>query len=67
VEVIREIGNGKKAVISRNLEDVALRNTDDIRLRNGDVIRVPSARGRFATRQVVEVLNQVFNVSVAQR
>lgn len=66
VEVIREVGNGRKAVLARNLEDVALRNSHDIRLRNGDVVRVPSARGRFMTRQIVEVLNQALNVNVAR-
>ncbi len=66
VEVIREVGNGRKASLAFNLQDVALKNTKDIRLRNGDVVRVPSARGRFATRQVVEVLNRVFNVNVVQ-
>ena len=66
VEVIRDVGNGKKASLAFNLQDVALKNRKDIRLRNGDVVRVPSARGRFATRQVVEVLNRVFNVNVVQ-
>ncbi len=66
VEVIREVGSGRKAVLACNLQDVALKNTHDIRLRNGDVVRIPSAQGRFMTRQVVEVLNRIFNVSVVQ-
>lgn len=66
VEVIREVGNGRKAVLARNLEDVALRSTRDIRLRNGDVVRVPSARGRFMTRQIVEVVNQALRINVTR-
>lgn len=66
VEVIREVGNGQKASLAFNLQDVALKNTKDIRLRNGDLVRVPSASGRFATRQVVEVINRLFNVNVVQ-
>lgn len=66
VEVIREVGNGRKAVLARNLEDVALRSTQDIRLRNGDVVRVPSARGRFMTRQIVEVVNQALRINVTR-
>ncbi len=66
VEVIREVGSGRKAVLACNLQDVALKNTHDIRLRNGDVVRIPSAQGRFMTRQVVEVLNRILNVNVVQ-
>ena len=67
VEVIRDIGNGKKAQIKVDLENMALKKGEDIRLRNGDVIRVPSASGLFATRQVVEVLNRIFNVGLNRR
>lgn len=66
VEVIREVGNGRKAVLARNLEDVALHNSQDIRLRNGDVVRVPSSRGRFMTRQIVEVVNQALRINVTR-
>jgi len=62
VEIIRDIGGGKKAALSVDLEKMALKGGNDIRLRNGDIVRVPSAAGRFATRQVVELLNGIFNV-----
>lgn len=68
VEVIREIGSGKKAVMSINIEDVALRGHSDIRLRDGDIIRVPSDSGRFTRRQIVETINSVFRgVGVSSR
>lgn len=60
VEVLRELGGGKKALITVDLEEVALKQGNDIRLRNGDYIRVPSSRGRFATRQTITVLNSIF-------
>lgn len=60
VEIIREFGGGKKAAMPLDLEQVALNGKNDIRLRNGDVVRVPSHSGRFARRQVVEVLNSIF-------
>lgn len=60
VEVIRDIGGGKKAAVTLDLEEVGLRGGKDVRLRNGDVIRVPSEPGRFFRRQVVEALNGVF-------
>ncbi len=61
VEVVRDIGSGKKAAVIIDLEDVALRNGKDIQLRAGDLVRIPSASGRFAGRQVVEVINSVFS------
>lgn len=60
VEVIREIGKGKKAVVGLNLEEVAIGKADDIPLRDGDVVRVPSEPGRFARRQVIEFFNGIF-------
>ncbi len=67
VEVIREINNGKKAALSFNLQDVALKNGKDVRLRNGDVVRVPSAAGRFVTRQTVDFFNKLINMNVSSR
>jgi polysaccharide export outer membrane protein len=61
VEVIREIGNGRKALATLDLEEVGLRGGKDIRLRSGDLIRVPSEPGLFFERQVVESLNSLFN------
>lgn len=61
VEVVRDIGTGKKAAVVIDLEDVALRNGKDIQLRPGDLVRVPSASGRFAGAQVVEVINSIFS------
>jgi protein involved in polysaccharide export with SLBB domain len=60
VEVIRDIGAGKKAAVTLDLEEVGLRGGRDLRLRNGDVVRVPSEPGRFFRRQVVETLNGIF-------
>lgn len=61
VEVVRDIGEGKKAAITIDIEQVALKNGKDIQLRPGDLVRVPSSSGRFAGRQVVEVINSVFS------
>jgi polysaccharide biosynthesis/export protein len=61
VEIIRDTGGGKKAGMSINIEKIALEGAQDIRLRNGDIIRVPSAKGRFAARQVVQVINKLFS------
>ncbi len=68
VEVIRDIGGGRKALATLDLEEVGLRGGKDIRLRAGDLVRVPSEPGRFFERQVVEALNSLFNgVSVNRR
>ena len=61
VEVIRDIGGGRKALATLDLEEVGLRGGRDIRLRAGDLVRVPSEPGRFFQRQVVEALNSLFN------
>jgi protein involved in polysaccharide export with SLBB domain len=60
VEVIRDIGGGKKAFIALNLEDIALKGQDDVRVRDGDLIRVPTQSGRHIERQIVEGINAVF-------
>ncbi|MEN9844970.1 MAG: polysaccharide export protein EpsE [Pseudomonadota bacterium] len=68
VEVIRDIGGGRKALATLDLEEVGLRGGKDIRLRAGDLVRVPSEPGRFFERQMVEALNSLFNgVSVNRR
>jgi polysaccharide export outer membrane protein len=68
VEIIREIGAGRKALVTVNVEEIALKGTKDIRLRNGDLVRVPSEPGQFFKRQVVTVLNSIFNgVGVTRR
>ena len=68
VEVIRDIGGGRKALATLDLEEVGLRGGKDIRLRSGDLVRVPSEPGLFFERQVVEALNSLFNgVSVSRR
>jgi polysaccharide export outer membrane protein len=61
IEVIREIGNGRKALATIDLEEVGLRGGSDIRLRPGDLIRVPSEPGLFFERQVVATLNGIFS------
>lgn len=61
VEVIRDVGAGRKALVALDLEEVGLRGGRDIRLRNGDLVRVPSHSSRFLKRQVVETINGIFN------
>jgi len=64
VEVVRDIGRGQKASVVIDLEQVALNGAPDVPLRDGDLVRVPSAPGRFNTRQVVEAVNGFFRTSV---
>lgn len=59
IEVIRELGAGKKALITVDLEKLALKDASDIKLRNGDIVRVPSDRTRFITNQTVSVINSL--------
>jgi polysaccharide export outer membrane protein len=61
VEVVRDMGAGRKALVTMDLEEVGLKGGQDVRLRNGDLVRVPSEPGRFFRRQVVTALNSVFN------
>jgi polysaccharide export outer membrane protein len=68
VEVIRDIGGGRKALATLDLEEVGFRGGRDIRLRSGDLVRVPSEPGLFFERQLVEALNSLFNgVTVSKR
>lgn len=68
VEIVREIGGGRKALATLDLEEVGLRGGRDIRLRAGDLVRVPSEPGLFFERQIVETLNGIFNgVNVSKR
>jgi polysaccharide export outer membrane protein len=68
VEVIRDIGAGRKALITLDLEEVGFRGGRDIRLRNGDIVRVPSEPSRFFRQQTLEAINSLFNgVGVTQR
>jgi polysaccharide export outer membrane protein len=65
VEIIRDVGEGKKASLVLDLEAVALNGKSDVRLHNGDVVRVPSEPGRFTKRQIVEAINGFFRVGVS--
>lgn len=68
VEVIRDIGGGRKALAVLDLEEIGLRGGTDIRLRAGDLVRVPSEPGLFFERQIVETLNGIFSgVNVSKR
>jgi polysaccharide export outer membrane protein len=67
VEVIRDTGGGKKAILTLDMEEVGLRGGRDIRLRNGDLVRVPSEPNRFFRRQIVETVNGLFNGFGAQK
>jgi polysaccharide biosynthesis/export protein len=66
VELIRNIGGNRQAVLSFDLEQVALKQGQDYDLRDGDIVRVPSQPGRFWRRQVVEFVNGFFSVGVSQ-
>ena len=65
VEVIRELGSGRKAMLTLDLERLALLEGKDVKLRDGDVVRVPSARGRFAVQQVMDFFGGMFNVGIS--
>jgi protein involved in polysaccharide export with SLBB domain len=67
VEVIRDTGGGRKAILTLDMEEVGLRGGRDIRLRNGDLVRVPSEPNRFFKRQIVETVNGLFNGFGAQK
>jgi polysaccharide export outer membrane protein len=60
VEVIRDLGGGKRALLVLNLERQGTSGLQDIRVRDGDLIRVPTASGRHFQRQVVEGINAIF-------
>jgi|GEM_PF-300427 len=62
VEVIRELESGKKALLSVDLENLALAQGKDVRLRDGDIVRVPSQGGRFAAQRVVDVVNNLLGI-----
>src|SRR5262249_851809 len=64
VELFRDLGDGKKALLPVNLEQIALHDGQDVALRDGDVVRVPSHRRRFFTRQIVDAVNALFHVGV---
>lgn len=64
VEVIRDIGSGKKASLTVDLEKIAFQGAPDISLRDGDVVIVPSAAGRFRARQVVEAFRSIMRGGV---
>jgi polysaccharide export outer membrane protein len=57
IEVIREIGEGNKALLTVDLEKIALNNGTDVKLRDGDIVRVPSEGGRFVANQTITILN----------
>lgn len=61
VEVLRELSEGKKALLTLDLEESTLTKGRDIRLKDGDIVRVPSNRGLFAWRQLVEFFSASFN------
>lgn len=67
VEVLRDTGGGRKAILTLDMEEVGLRGGRDIRLRNGDLVRVPSEPNRFFKRQIVETVNGLFNGFGAQK
>ncbi len=64
VEVIRDIGSGKKAAKTIDLEQVAFQGGADVALREGDVVLVPSAPSRFRARQVVDAFRSILRGGV---
>lgn len=66
VELIRDLGAGRRVLVPVNLEQIALRDGQDFKLRDGDVVRVPSDSGKFFTRQLVDAVNSLFRVGVTQ-
>lgn len=60
IEVIRDVGGGKRALLVLNMEQSSANQLQDIRVRDGDLIRVPTASGKHFQRQVVEGLNSIF-------
>lgn len=64
VEVIRDIGAGKKAYKTIDLEQVAFHGGRDVGLRDGDVVIVPSSPGRFRARQLVEAFRSIMRGGV---
>lgn len=66
VELIRTLGPEHRAAVTINLDEVALRGGRDLLLRAGDVIRVPSHSGRFATRQVVNIINNTLRFGLGR-
>lgn len=65
VEVIRDIGAGKKASMTVDLEQVAFHGATDVSLHDGDVVIVPSSPGRFKARQMVEAFRTILRGGVS--
>lgn len=65
VEVIRDVGSGKKASMTVDIEKVAFHGEPDISLRDGDVVVVPSMPGRFRAQQVVEGIRTILRGGVS--
>ena len=63
-EVIRDLQQGKKALLTVDLQKLATGTGKDVRLQNGDLVRIPSHGGRFITRQIVDGLNSLFSFGV---
>lgn len=63
VEIVRDIGAGKRASLVVDIEQIARTGLSDVLLRDSDIVVVPSNPGLFRTRQVVEFLNGFFRVS----
>jgi len=65
VELVRDIGAGKKASLTVDLEKIAFQGAPDITVRDGDVIIVPSSPGKFRARQVVETFRSIMRGGVS--
>ncbi len=64
VEIIRELDNGRKALITVNLSSVL--SGSDVRVRDGDVIIVPSSPGLFVLRQAADNIRSILGFSASK-
>lgn len=59
IEILRELQQGKKVVLSIDLEEQVLRGAADVRLRDGDIVWVPSHPRRFYQEHTVNFINSL--------
>lgn len=64
VEIIRDIGEGKKARLLVDLEKIARGEEQDVRLRDGDIVVVPSDYGRRLRQDTFEAVTGIVNFGV---
>ena len=65
VEVIRDIGQSRKAHLVLNLSDIMRGGERDTRLRDGDIVRVPSHAGRRLSEDTFRSISSLINFGVS--